>query len=121
MASVTTWTRLEPHPRDGTLQRGLQAQVRDPLWLLARQWQVGEFAGDDAGSPVQAAMHVIGQGLTGYGPDDSGHAAGPYQSGLPLEAHIERVPVALNVRGAAQLGHRVEAAIRAAVAPAVAD
>jgi hypothetical protein len=121
MASVTTWTRLEPHPRDGTLQRGLQAQVRDPLWFLARQWQVGEFAGDDAGSPVQATMHVTGQPLTGYGPDDSGQAAGPYQSGLPLETHIERMPVTLNVRGAAQLGHRVEAAIRAVSTPAVAD
>ena len=43
MTSVTVWTRLEPHPRDGSMQRSLQAQVRDPLWLLARQWQLGEL------------------------------------------------------------------------------
>ena len=42
-----------PRRHPGT---SLQAQIRDPLWLLARQWQVGEFAGDDAGSPVQAVL-----------------------------------------------------------------
>ena len=54
--SITTWTRLEPLPREGSMTRSLQAQVRDPLWFLTRQWQVGEFLGDDAGSPVQATL-----------------------------------------------------------------
>ena len=54
--SITTWTRLEPLPREGSMTRSLQAQVRDPLWFLTRQWQVGEFLGDDAGSPVQATF-----------------------------------------------------------------
>jgi hypothetical protein len=121
MASVTAWTRLEPHPREGSLQRSLQAQVRDPVWMLARQWQLGEFHGTDAGSPVQATMHVTSRALTGYGPDDSGRAAGPYDPSLPLETHIERVPVTLNVRGSARLGRRVEAAIRATTSPSTAD
>ena len=56
--SVTTWTRIEQKPRDGTLARGLQAQVRDAAWMLSRQWQLGEFAGEDAGSPVQATIAV---------------------------------------------------------------
>ena len=29
--------------------RALRAEVRDPLWMLTRQWQMGEFQGDDAG------------------------------------------------------------------------
>jgi hypothetical protein len=118
MASVTMWTRLEPHPRDGSMQRSLQAQVRDPLWMLARQWQVGEFEGEDAGSPVQATMSVSSQPLTGYAPSGTGQGLVAYDAGLPLEPHVERVPVTLNVRGAAQLGRHAEAAIRAAVAPA---
>lgn len=102
------------------MQRSLQAQVRDPLWMLARQWQVGEFQGEDAGSPVQATMSVQSQPLTGYAPNDSGTGPVAYEAGLPLEPHIERVSVRLNVRGAAQLGRHAEAAIRAAVTPATA-
>lgn len=57
--------RLEPRThypeeqgaRHGEMQDGLQARLHDPLWLLARQWQFGEFTGDDAGSP--AAAHVV--------------------------------------------------------------
>ena len=52
MPSVTTWVRLEPRPGDPTLASGLEARVHDPLWMLARQWQTGEFRGDDTGSPV---------------------------------------------------------------------
>jgi hypothetical protein len=121
MASVTVWTRLEPHPRDGSMERSLQAQVRDPLWFLARQWQLGEFAGEDAGSPVQATMSVQSRPLTGYAPDDSGVATLPLDPTLALEAHVERVPVSLHVRGSAQLGRRVENAIRASVAPGLAN
>ena len=121
MASVTIWTRLEPHPREGSMQRSLQAQVRDPLWLLARQWQLGEFAGEDAGSPVQATMSLQSRPLTGYAPDGSGTAAVAFDPTLALEAHVERVPVTLNVRGAAQLGRRVENALRGALPAATAD
>ena len=52
--SVTTWMRLEPRSRDASMQTSLQARIYDPLWLLARQWQTGEFEGDDSGSPAAA-------------------------------------------------------------------
>lgn len=121
MPSVTVWTRLEPHPRDGSMQRSLQAQVRDPLWFLARQWQLGEFAGEDAGSPVQATMSVQSRPLTGYAPNDTASLPVAYDPTLPLEVHIERMPVTLNVRGSAQLGHRVEHALRAALSAVAAQ
>jgi hypothetical protein len=50
MASVTVWNRLEPSPRENSLTEGTAARVRDPLWMLTRQWQLGEFTGEDAGS-----------------------------------------------------------------------
>jgi hypothetical protein len=31
-------------PRTTDFDRALRAEVRAPLWLLARQWQVGESA-----------------------------------------------------------------------------
>ncbi len=56
MASITTWNRIEPRARSGDLSEGLAARAHDPLWLLCRQWQVGEFAGHDGGSPILASF-----------------------------------------------------------------
>jgi hypothetical protein len=102
------------------MERSLQGQVRDPAWFLARQWQTGELEGDDSGSPVQAVMGVQSVPLTGYAPDGTGTNPVPYDSLVPLEPHVERVPVTLNVRGSAQLGRYAEAAINAAVPVATA-
>ena len=55
MSSITTWMRLEPGSRTGDMSSGLQARIYDPLWLLARQWQVGEFQGEDNGSPATSS------------------------------------------------------------------
>jgi hypothetical protein len=44
--------RLEPTPRSPGVEEGLAARVHDALWFLARQWQVGEFQGKDAGTPA---------------------------------------------------------------------
>lgn len=44
--------RLEPTPRAPGIEEGLAARVNDALWLLARQWQVCEFRGLDAGTPA---------------------------------------------------------------------
>jgi hypothetical protein len=52
MASITFWNRLEPRPRSNDLSNALAARVRDPAWFLARQWQLGELTGEDAGSPA---------------------------------------------------------------------
>jgi len=108
--SVTTWTRLEPQPRDATLERSLQAQVRDPLWFLARQWQVGEFAGEDGGSPVQATLGLTTRALTGYRPGPPAADGQPaaatvaLDNATALETQVERRPVNLKVRGSVQLG-----------------
>ena len=50
------WNRLEGRPRRPDFSRALQAEIRDPLWMITRQWQLGEFEGDDAGSPVTAKV-----------------------------------------------------------------
>lgn len=50
--------RLEPLPPFGDLQRGFAQEVADPLWLLARQWELGEHLGEDAGTPVGVTIPV---------------------------------------------------------------
>ncbi|HEU5060572.1 MAG TPA: hypothetical protein VFU21_28770, partial [Kofleriaceae bacterium] len=52
MPSITYWSRLEPRPRAASFADAIAARVRDPAWLLCRQWQLGEFQGEDAGSPA---------------------------------------------------------------------
>ncbi len=52
MDSIALFQRLEQRQPAGNLDRGFRAEVGDPLWLLGRQWQLGEHAGEDASSPV---------------------------------------------------------------------
>jgi hypothetical protein len=92
----------------------LRAPVRDPLWMLSRQWQVSEFEGEDAGSPVRADLSFAEDRLTRVDLRGGGHrtassaeggttASGGAQSGSdgqpgapfdyggePLEATVER-------------------------------
>ena len=42
-SSVLIWNRLEPQPQSNDLSVALRCEVRDALWMLARQWQMGEF------------------------------------------------------------------------------
>ena len=62
--SATTWSRLEPLPTSDDVSEALQARVADPLWMLARQWQFNEFQGEDAGSPIEAALRITGVPIT---------------------------------------------------------
>ncbi len=112
LPSITSWTRLEPSPRDASLQKSLQAQVRDPAWLLARQWQLGEFLGDDTGSPVHATLGAEMQTVTTYRPglDDSATVA--IDPTLPIEVHVERETVVLRLRGSVQHGLYFETLVR---------
>jgi hypothetical protein len=99
MVSLTGWTRLEPLPRTDDLAIALEARIADPLWLLARQWQMGELTGEDGGSPVVARLRAESARLARF------HAGAPARSGaaqqaidyddqsLPLEVLVEREPV----------------------------
>jgi hypothetical protein len=93
MPSITFWTRLEPFARFDDIDEGLKAQTQDPLWLLARQWQTGEFHGEDAGTPVQARLRLERSPLARFRPGANGTKAQPYRTEIPLEALVEREPV----------------------------
>jgi hypothetical protein len=95
--SITLWNRLDARPRTHNFDRALKAEVRDALWMLTRQWQMGEFRGDDAGSPVFAKLHVATTRLTKYQPD--GHTVQPFDDALPLEAKVEQMPLPFEIAG----------------------
>ncbi len=87
------WTRLEPQSVSGDPSPGLEARVHDPLWLLARQWQLGEFAGEDTGSPVTVQVTSQVLPVVSFRPGDDPTVAGrAWQPGELLEAAVEREP-----------------------------
>ncbi|GAB4488521.1 MAG: hypothetical protein OHK0019_05010 [Saprospiraceae bacterium] len=89
--TLTRYNRLEARPRTDNFGRALRAEVRDALWMLCKQWQMGEFLGDDAGTPVYAKIHVEGQRITKYQP--VGDPVQKFDHNTPLEATVERRPI----------------------------
>ena len=90
--------RLEPRSRDAEMNSSLQARIYDPLWLLARQWQVGEFQGEDNGSPMiarwQAESAPVTRYFSGAIKPKTQIKAPKYDSGhMPLETLVERETV----------------------------
>ncbi|MEV0385940.1 hypothetical protein [Nonomuraea sp. NPDC050643] len=85
---VGLWNRLEVRPRATDFDRALRVEVRDALWMLTRQWQLGELRGSDAGSPVTATYALAAATPTRFRP--AGGEAEDLPAGLPLEAVAER-------------------------------
>jgi hypothetical protein len=86
--TVTAWNRLEGRPRRADFDRALKAEVRDALWMLTKQWQIGEFFADDAGSPVFAKILMRTSPVTKYQP--AGGTTEAYHLSIPMEAKAEQ-------------------------------
>ena len=82
------WSRLEGRPRTNNFDRALKAEVRDALWMLCKQWQMGEFRGEDAGSPVVAKLCTSTAALTKYKAADQKVQA--FDKDVPFEAKVEQ-------------------------------
>ena len=91
----------------------LSAPVRDPMWLLARQWQTRGFVADDAGSPVHVRLaQATAPLLTG-----GGTAVGAIEPLVEAEAlpRIDDLDLGRLVELASDLGRRlVDAGVPAA-------
>jgi len=86
--TITAYNRLEASPRSVDFTRSLRAEVRDPMWMLTRQWQLGEFQGEDAATPVGARILARQQHadrvVLGANPMLS------YDDAIPIETCVER-------------------------------
>jgi len=81
------YRRLEVVLPVENLDRGLLAEVHDPVWFLGRQWLDGEHQGEDASSPVTVLYRASDQ------PVDP-HADDPRMDPtlIPPEAIVESEP-----------------------------
>jgi hypothetical protein len=80
--SITILNRLLPRTRSTDGVRSLRAEVRDGLWMLGRQWQMGEFEGDDAATLTSVRVHSW---QTTF--------AGTSNTTLPLDTEVEQEAV----------------------------
>lgn len=92
-ASITSWSRLEPQAINADIGTSTSARIFDPLWMMTRQWQVGEFQAEDAGTPIQARVRATSAMLSRakFG-ELTGNATAPAYdpTKMPLEALVER-------------------------------
>lgn len=98
LPSITTWNRLEGRPRRRDFTRSLRVEVRDALWMICRQWQLGEFKAEDTGSAVTARVQIDTTKLNRYAAD--GINSHNYDHSMPLETLVEHeaIPADLSTR-----------------------
>ncbi|MGC3946462.1 MAG: hypothetical protein QM762_18390 [Chryseolinea sp.] len=107
-ASVIMWNRLESSLRNETqLDNALRFEIRDALWMLTRQWQFGEFEGEDAGSATFASISSEQSQISGVG-----SSAGQVQSfdttNAPFEKEIEHEVFLPDVATRLEMGRHFE-------------
>ncbi len=87
---LRSYYKLEPRPRSDDITQGVQAIWRDPLWALTRQWQVGEFKGDDAASPIKTYLTMKSTKITRLKLNDENLTSRFIDPNIPLESEVER-------------------------------
>lgn len=101
-------TRLEPQSLSGDPRHGADAVVADGLWMVGRQWQLGELLGEDVGSPVSVRVERRALPITAWAP--TGRMDGtdrdvarpdwrPWPAGATLDELVEHVPRSGSERG----------------------
>lgn len=58
MLTVEFGERIEGRTREINPTEALRLRVHDPLWMLARQWQMGEFRGNNTGTAMSVRCSV---------------------------------------------------------------
>src|SRR6185369_3137107 len=111
MNSITYWNRVEPRPRsEHDILPSLAARIRDPLWLLTRQWQMGEFQGEDSASPAWMQMSTRVSSFTGWRIE--GQATQPLNGDVPLEDLVETEAFGADLATSVELGQIAESLLR---------
>ncbi len=106
LPSATYWYRLEPRPRTNSLLGPTAAPVRDPLWFITRQWQMGEFLAEDAASPAYVEIGSSYGSLTDWKTPTG--TSQPIPAGIPMEPLVEREALTPDLSLSVELGQTFE-------------
>lgn len=86
--TITMWNRLEGRPRTHNFNKALKSEVRDALWMICKQWQMGEFKGEDAGTAVFSKIKINSSEINEFSPANSPFTQ--LDKSIPLETIIEQ-------------------------------
>src|SRR5687767_9721307 len=112
MAEFTYYTRLEPRGLTHDFTANFACEVRDPLWFLTRQWQMGEFHGEDTGSVAFLEYAGTTSRMPRWREGTTEHEV---DSGAPLERQTLNEPFAADLGTAVELGHDFADLLRDAI------
>ena len=82
---------MESRTRNSDITDALRFRVYDPLWLLSRQWQLGEFKGNDAGTAMSVSCQVRTSNMKKYSYGDGNTNVIDTPNEEPLEPMVEQV------------------------------
>lgn len=88
-SGILFWNRLEPNPRSEDIEKALRAEIRDPLWMLSRQWQFGEFQGEDAGFAASISVNHLKAEVSHFYPLNGNRERFDGKS-VPLDVPVEK-------------------------------
>lgn len=97
------WNRLEGRTRKEDFDQTLQARIQDPLWFLTRQWQFGEFKGEDTGSAIFAKIQIENTKISQL-QLKRGQMPRSYGDEVPIETLVERETHSLDFKSRVQAG-----------------
>ncbi len=98
------YNRIETRPRQEELDDALSARIHDPLWMLARQYQFGEFKGEDAGSAVFAKVAINSVKMTGF--INGNYPEENLDDSIPLETKVEAIMPEIDNKTALRFGKK---------------
>ena len=101
-SALLTWKKIQSEPNGDDIAEALRCEVRDPLWFLARQWQLGEFKADDAGMAAYASLTGQSTPLQRFAP--VGFPMQPLSVATPLNTALERLKPAFDLNWRIETG-----------------
>src|SRR5688500_16505325 len=88
--ALLVWEKIQPVPESEDIAEALRCEIHDPLWLLARQWQMGEFKAEDAGMAAFSHMITVSTPIQRFLPAGATEASAYSLEEQPLNAKVEK-------------------------------
>jgi len=103
---LIAWNRLEGRPRHEEFNESLAMSIHDPLWMMTRQWQFGEYKAENRGSSILAKIAMESKRLTHHTSieDEDFDAYPTTPNDIPLEVLLERLEPRLTLFQKAEIG-----------------
>jgi hypothetical protein len=96
-SAVLAWEKLAPVSNSSDVADSLRCDIQDPLWLLSRQWQMGEFNAEDAGMAAFAHIISVTTPLQKFMAFGQTSPVSYHSSTTPLHSVTEQIPASFDL------------------------